>query len=678
MLRIIGVEQTQAIQYFGSTFPVCANAQPCPDNSIPLVAGKPTVIRVYFEGAAQNVAVTGFGVKLLPDGSPSSFAFPGRADLMNVSSPPSRENELDSLNVEIPPTHSEGQWKLVLSIFEKGNPGVGQVASTQVELQFAERALLPIRLVRLRYTRSPAGAPAIDVAAPTIGDFWSMAEGFAQHILPAPLPVFCIARDSVEVFDGVYNGQNPATDTPESRGTTGSISQILAGLKAAEGLSDDVIYCGFYPADLDPTINEPSLPSGGYGGGGVFVAPSVIPGLMAHELGHALGSVHTFADPNYPHYGSLPPGTIGEVGFDALQPSAVEPNSTPPGVVPQRTDWDIMNYGQPRWISPYTYANLFRAVGAPRVHELCGVELPPWALFYPEVHKQFICCYVVGLPDEGVIGKIYGPNIKVQFPKREGPSGSVRVTVLDGQGVTLFGDTFEVTSLFEDVADIASLPESPTGPARYQFTISVPDLAGAVRLIVEYGGKVIDDIGLSAEPVAIRPRAYVVDGSMVRVEWSLPPEGEQPPVFVRASSDNGRSWTAFNVPFGATQLDLDPASLPPGEGCIVEVLAGAQLQTTSWRSERMSVPTGRDELHVLQPPRAATVADGEETTLSAVSTYGLGHGEIIWSSDRDGDLGTGGYQVVRLSPGRHLLSVRRGPSGERVSGAVVDVAAGTS
>jgi len=66
MLRIIGVERTQAIQYFGSTFPICANGQPCPDNSIPLVAGKPTVVRVYFEGAALNVAVTGFGVKLLP------------------------------------------------------------------------------------------------------------------------------------------------------------------------------------------------------------------------------------------------------------------------------------------------------------------------------------------------------------------------------------------------------------------------------------------------------------------------------------------------------------------------------------------------------------------------------------------------------------------------------------
>src|SRR5205807_2608170 len=147
---------------------------------------------------------------------------------------------------------------------------------------------------------------------------------------------------------------------------------------------------------------------------------------------------------------------------------------------------------------------------------------------------------------------------------------------------------------FEDVVDIASLSESDAGPRRYQFVISVPDLDRATRLIVEYEGKLIEDVELSAEPVDLRAQAQVLDGPdpMVRVEWSLPTEGTHTPVFVRASSDNGLSWTAFNVPSGATQLDFDPASLPPGEGCLVEVLAGAQLHTTSWRSERLSVSTG--------------------------------------------------------------------------------------
>jgi hypothetical protein len=673
MLHIIGIEQTQAIQYFGSTFPVCANHQPCPDNSIPLVAGKPTVVRVYFDGAAPNVPVTGFGIKLLSDGSPSTVTFPGTADLINVPSPPSPENWFHSLNIEIPPSESYGNWKLMLCIFEKPSAGVSQVTSSQLEMEFIERALVPIRLVRLRYMRTPAGAPVIDIPAPTMADFWSMAEGFAQHIWPSPLPVFCIVSESVEIFDGIYNQQNPSTNTPVSQGTTGSIDDILTRLRVAEGLPSDVIYCGFYP-----NYPEPSLPSGGYGGGGKFVTPSVIPGLMAHELGHAMGSMHTFDDPNYPHYGSLPSGTIGELGFDVLKPLAVEPGSTPPGIVPQRTHLDIMNYGAPRWISPYTYLNLFQAVGAPKGHDPCRITLPPVKVFYPEVYKVFICHYVVGLPDESVIGKICGPKIKVQFPpllKREGIKYPIRARLLDAQEATIFEDIFEITPLVEDLVDPASISDAHIAPQRYQFAISVPDLDGAKRLIVTYEDQVIEDIELSAAPVAFDARAYLLDDAIptVRVEWSLSPEEADVPVFIRASSDNGLSWTALNTPIGATQLDFDPASLPPGDGCMVEVLAGTQLRTTSWRSDYISVPTGRDELLVLRPWGETTVAYGEDIILSAVTTYGSGYEEIIWSSDRDGDLGKGGYQLVRLSPGKHLLSIRRGLNGKQVSSAVVEV-----
>jgi hypothetical protein len=388
--------------------------------------------------------------------------------------------------------------------------------------------------------------------------------------------------------------------------------------------------------------------------------------------------MHTFEDPNYPHYGALPSGTIGEVGFDALRPPAVEPGNTPPGTVPPPTNADIMNYGAPRWISPYTYSNLFRAVGGQKSHDPCRATLPPQEWFFPEIHRQFICHYVAGLPGGDLIEKMCGPKIKIQFPpmlKLDGAATSVRATLLDDQGASLFTETFEATPLFEDVADIASSPALHNGPRRYEFAISVPELDGAQRLIVEHGGKVIDDITLSAKPVAFEARASVLDGSipMVRVEWSLSPGEARVPVFVRASSDNGHSWTAFNVPPGATRLDLDPASLPPGEGCVVEVLAGTQLRTGSWRSERMPVATGREELLVLRPRGSTTVPHGEALVLSAVSTYGSCYGESIWSSDRDGDLGTGGYQLVRLSRGKHLLTVRRGPCGERVTAAMVEV-----
>ena len=119
MLRILGIEINQAIQYFDSSYRVCGsppNLQPCADNSLPLVAGKPTAVRVYFDGAAPGTPVTGFGVKLLPDGSPSSVTFAATTDLLNVPSPPAHEDAGQSLNIIIPPGSSSGRWCCVSPI----------------------------------------------------------------------------------------------------------------------------------------------------------------------------------------------------------------------------------------------------------------------------------------------------------------------------------------------------------------------------------------------------------------------------------------------------------------------------------------------------------------------------------------------------------------------------------
>lgn len=53
MITIEGVEFTQSIQTYRSPFPVCGTNRsvPCPDNSVPIVAGKPMAIRIYLGGS---------------------------------------------------------------------------------------------------------------------------------------------------------------------------------------------------------------------------------------------------------------------------------------------------------------------------------------------------------------------------------------------------------------------------------------------------------------------------------------------------------------------------------------------------------------------------------------------------------------------------------------------------
>src|SRR5687767_2573290 len=71
-LTIIGVEVTQSTQIFQSRFPLC-NGQPCPDNSIPLVADRRTILRVYVSGATPGNYVAAVMFPFRSETAPPEF-----------------------------------------------------------------------------------------------------------------------------------------------------------------------------------------------------------------------------------------------------------------------------------------------------------------------------------------------------------------------------------------------------------------------------------------------------------------------------------------------------------------------------------------------------------------------------------------------------------------------------
>src|SRR5207249_8390980 len=122
--------------------------------------------------------------------------------------------------------HPPGTYRFDIVVLEYA-PNWGSVIATSatasIMLQFTERRRIRIRLVRIHYT-----GRGMNVAAPTVKDFWDVTD-FAQRVLPIPSPGFEIVRDSVETYDGDFTRIDPSAHDPAwsgfaaNRGTTGNL-----------------------------------------------------------------------------------------------------------------------------------------------------------------------------------------------------------------------------------------------------------------------------------------------------------------------------------------------------------------------------------------------------------------------------------------------------------------------
>jgi hypothetical protein len=187
-LVIVSAEITQAIQHFRSADHLDA-PNVFPDNSIRLIAGKPTVVRLYVDYDSGS----GLAPISTLSGDLTLFNPAGSITLSPIESiQPRRDSSIDrgsrrhTLNFLIPDTQSIGELNLFATVFDAFD--LTQISgSFERTIEFVQQPPLRMIAVGINYTGEDIidGAPPEDLEAPNETDFVDTLE-FTDRVYPIP------------------------------------------------------------------------------------------------------------------------------------------------------------------------------------------------------------------------------------------------------------------------------------------------------------------------------------------------------------------------------------------------------------------------------------------------------------------------------------------------------------
>lgn len=622
-----------------------------------LVAGKPVVLRVFL-GNDGSEGVTGVSITGTMGGK--RFAVSGLHVPPEYNWAEIHDGE-DSVNIVDLPLPVEG-------------PG-----EVRVRLHYLDPDLgFPVTQERtLAYTGSTQRA--LKIGAVAAGVPFSDVEATFKKELPLLRSLYPTHR--VMVF------------RPAALASLSSATGALAQMWAASKYSDLDVFVGVAPdsalADFDAGWGGSVLiwshqsycaaqGTLGVGGESTFV--------LSHAVAHGLIGAADEHKPDNPSWNDtdFPHGPLVESGWDVFRGKAGLIHSYDPDdllatcalYTPGETShlcnfYDLMATQclPPKWIGPGLRSSLFQhlVTQAPTSSPAPGIT----AVAKTEVSALAI---PVTVWEDGA-GRLEGLFDLVATPSDSEAAGGWTVATLDGSGSVLAQASF--SAAFRDTDPDRGLRFGGAG-------VILPAGPQVAEVVLLRGPDQVDSISRDGGPpqvTVLSPNGGETLSGAFTASWSASDPDSDPLTFaamVRCAGDDGWIPVAFDVT--ATSVGLDTADFPGGDSCELRIVAADGKWSSSDDSDSsFSIAKHPPEVEIVSPAEGGSFDAGTEVTLTGLASDldgdELAAPAYVWTSDRDGPLGSGPNLTVNgLSLGGHVLTLTVTDSGGLQGSASVSIA----
>lgn len=237
-------------------------------------------------------------------------------------------------------------------------------------------------------------------------------------------------------------------------------------------------------------------------------------------------------------------------------------------------------------------------------------------------------------------------------------AGPYTIEVLSTQNAILASQGFDVSFT------ILTNPPEQVSKVPFRAEVRLPRESKTIRLM--HGGTVLVEMQISASA----PSLSVISPVAGEI-W--PREGNQMICWQGSDLDGdtlyytvlyrqgGGDWSVLGADLTTNELTVDAAGLPGGPAAQVQVLATDGINTTAVESGLFTVGRKGPEALITYPAEGASFMPGVSFFLQGTA-HDLEDGRLPdsayrWTSNRDGDLGTGASNLVILSPSPHVITL---------------------